>query len=277
MELYRAALWNGANQISWGVQAYMTSRQRRELDKLLAQKDGQVCGIHIGGCGKETHSRSETDLDHIFPQAFFRDTKVLHPREYDKLWNLQRMHKSCNNETKGGFLFGFPVFKCVCHWLQIKHSNGKYALEISYCPTAGEEYRAIVVPYGKFDVGEGTVSDPKGLLPTGEDHVLAGFIRSPDRGMSISSITVDVEAAFSSGRKSFSFVGKAKKGVLGRGKNAHTFPLLAPEEVTAFNQFEQNRVKHGGKVDNDDNLLASFNSEVVHLEIKYGELVSDAV
>ena len=47
-----------------------------------------MCGSHIGGCGKETRLSRETDLDHIFPQAFFRDTKGLQHLEYNKLWNL---------------------------------------------------------------------------------------------------------------------------------------------------------------------------------------------
>lgn len=252
----------------------MTSRQRRMLNRLLIERDGYMCGPHVGGCGEETCSSSETDLDHIFSQAFFRDTKVLHHHEYNKPWNLQRMHKACNNETKGGFLFGFPVFKCACHWLQIEQHNGKHALEVSYCPTAGDVYRTVVVPHGKFDVGDGTISDPKGLLPSGEDHVVAGFIQTPDRGMSISSVTIDVGAAFSGGRKSFTFVGKAKKGTLRRGKNAHIFPLLSLDEVATFNQFEKDRVKHGGSVNDNDNLLVVFNSEFVPLEVDYDEGVS---
>ena len=55
------------------------------------------------------------------------------------------------------------------------------------------------------------------------------------------------------------------------------FPLLAPQEVTDFNQFEIERVKHGGRVGEDDNLLAIFNSEVVRLEVEYGELASSTV
>ena len=173
------------------------------------------------------------------------------------------MHKPCNNETKGGFLFGFPVFKCKCHWLQIRTHRGEYALEVSYCPSDGDVHRVVVVPYGKFDVGEGRISDPKGLLSSDGDHVVAGFIQVPDRGMSISSITVDIGAVFAGGRKSFSFVGKAKRGTFRPGKNAHVFTLLAPDEVTSFNQFEKNRVKCGGTVDGNDNLLVTFKSEIV--------------
>ena len=217
----------------------------------------------------------ESDIDHIFPQAFFRDTKVLRPRDYDSLWNVQRMHKACNNEAKGGFVFGFPVFKCKCHWLQIRKRDSEYALEVSYNPPDGDVHRVVVVPYGKFDVG-GEVSDPKGLLPRNEEHVVAAFIQAPpDRGMSISSITVDVEAAFASGRKLFSFMGKAKRGAFRRGENAHMLPVLTADEVAAFNQSEKNRVKRGGTVDDADNLLVTFNSEVMGFEMQYDEVVSD--
>ena len=236
-----------------------------------------MCGSHVGGCEKETCSSSETDLDHIFPQAFFRDTKVLHHREYDRPWNVQRMHKACNNETKGGFLSGYPVFKCRCHWLQIRKRGGEYRLEVSYRPSNGDVHRVVVVPYGKFDVGEGGVSDPKKLLPGDEEHVVVGFIRARDRGMSISSITVDVNAAFAGGRKSFSYVGKAKRGTFRQGENAHMFPLLAPDEVVAFNQSEKNRVKREGTVHDDENLLVTINSEVVRLEMEYDELRSGEV
>ncbi len=252
----------------------MTSKQRRVLNRLLIERDGYVCGPHVGGCGEQTHLGSEIDLDHIFPQAFFRDTNIFQPHQYNGAWNLQRMHRTCNNETKGGFLFGFPVFKCACHWLQIKQHNGKHALEVSYCPTGDEVYQAIVVPFGKFDVGDGTISDPKGLLRSNEDHAVAGYIQTPDRGLSISSITVDVGAVFAGARKSFSFVGKAKKGTLRQGMNAHTLPLLSLDEVTTFNQFENDRVKHGGSVSDDDNLVVIFNSEVVPLEVRYDEATS---
>ena len=252
----------------------MNRHKRRRLDKLLIQRDGYVCGSHVGGCGADACSSSEADLDHIFPQAFFRDTKILSPRDYDKSWNVQRMHKACNRETKGGFLSGFPVFKCACHWLQIRTRGGKYALELSFRPPGSDIYRVLVVPYGKFDVGEGRISDPKGLLPSGEDHVVVGFIQAPERGMSISSVTVDPQAAFSGARRSFSFVGKSKRGTFRRGENSHLFPLLAPGEVTVFNEIETHRVERGGAVDDGDNLIATFNSEVLPLELEYDELAS---
>ena len=199
---------------------------------------------------------------------------MLNPREYHSPWNVQRMHKACNNEAKGGFVNGFPVFKCKCHWLQVRKRGSEYALEVSYNPPDGDVYRVVVVPYGKFYVG-GEVSDPKGLLPQNEEHVVAAFIQTPpDRVMSISNITIDVEAAFASGRKLFSFVGKAKRGTFRKGENAHMFPVLTAAEVVAFNQSENNRVKQGGTVDDADNLLVTFNSEVIPFEMVFNEVVS---
>ena len=135
----------------------MNIQKRKRLERLLIRRDGHTCGSHVGGCGTEACSSMETDIDHIFPQAFFRDTKVLHPRDYDSPWNVQRMHKACNNEAKGGFVSGFPVFKCKCHWLQIRKRDSKYALEVSYNPPDGDVYRVVVVPYGKFNVGRGSI------------------------------------------------------------------------------------------------------------------------
>ena len=250
----------------------MKRRKQGMMDKRLIQRDGYVCGSHVGGCGKEACPNSETNIDHIFSQAFFRDTHALQPGQYDGLWNLQRMHKACNNEAKGGFLSGFPVFRCKCHWLQIRKRRGEYALEVSYRLDGGDVHRVVVVPFGRFDVGGGSISDPKGLLPSGGDHVVAGFIRAPaDRGISVRSVTIDTGAAFAGGRQSFGFVGKAKRGRFRQGENGHMFPLLAPDEIAAFNQSEKSRVMRGGKLDDDENRLVAFNSEVVGLEMAYNE------
>ena len=249
----------------------MNRPKRRKLDRLLLKRDGDLCGPHLGGCGNKAGSKSETDLDHIFPKAFFRDTKALDPREYDEPWNLQRMHKVCNNETKVGFVSGFPVFTCKCHWLQIRERGGKYALEVSYSPADADVHRVVVVPHGKFDVGDGTMSDPKGLLDTAGDHVLIGRLRALDRGMSISSVTVDIAAAFGGGRQSFYFVGRQKRGTLRAGENGHRFPLLTPDEVTAFNEFETERANSECAQGDVDHLLATFNSEVIRFEMEFNE------
>ena len=252
----------------------MNRNKRRTLDRRLVGRDGYVCGAHVGGCGMDCLG-PDADLDHVIPQAFFRDTKALNSKQYDSLWNVQRMHKGCNNEAKGGFLAGFPVFKCECHWLQIRERDGQYALEVSYRPHDGGRHRVVVVPYGQFDIGDGKVSDPKGLLADNGEHVVVGYIQAPpDRGMSISSVTVDLDAAFGGGRKSFAFVGRAKRGTLKRGDNAHVFPLLSPDEVAAFNQAERDRVQRGGAVDEADNLLVKLNSAIVPLEAEYDEVSS---
>ena len=247
----------------------MNTKKRETLDSLLIERDGYACGFHVGGCSEEALENSETNLDHIFPRAFFRDTKSLPPRQYDKPWNVQRMHMACNNEKKGGFISGFPVFKCICHWLQIAERNGKYALKVTYCPSKGVVYQAVVVPFGRFDVGDGSVSNPNGLLPRSGDHVAVGLIHVPDHGMVIKNVDIDLRDAFAGGRVSFTFVGRAKRGKLRRGKNGHVFPLLAAQEVAAFNQFERKRVDCGGIVDDNDNLLVTFNSEIIPFGMRY--------
>ena len=249
----------------------MNRQKRKKLGRELIRRDGYLCGLHIGGCGKEAGPGSEADIDHMFPRAFFKDTKFLCPRDYDDEWNLQRMHVSCHRDRKRGFLTGFPVFRCKCHWLQIRRRREKYALVVSYRQTGADVCPKVVVPYGKFNVGEGRISDPKGLLPSNEDHVLVSSFEVPDRGMSISKVTVDISAAFSGGRQSFSYVGRARKGTLREGENVHIFPLLAPGEVAEFNQFEEYRVKRDGGMVDRDNLLATFNSQVIHLEVEYDQ------
>ena len=217
---------------------------------------------------RQARPNSDTNLDHIFPQSFFRDTEFLQTSEYDRIWNLQRTHETCNNQEKGGFLNGFPVFHCECHWLQIRERNGTYALEVSYRPPNGNEYQRIIVPYGQFQVGR-EISDPKQLLPKGGEHKVVGFMQAPSRGMKISQVTVDVTRAFSGGRQSFTFVGKSKRGVIRQGENGHVFPVLAPDEVPAFNNAEKLRMRSGGTLDN--NLLATLNSEVITMELRHHE------
>ena len=236
----------------------MNKDKRKRMDRLLVKRDGQVCGSHLGGCGKTVRS-SEANLDHIFPRAFFKDAKYLKPSEYDSLWNLQRTHKTCN-EGKGGFLYGFPVFQCECHWLHIREKGRGFSLEVIYKPCSGDLYRRTVVPDGRFQVGGG-ISDPKGLLPSNGSIVGGFFIQSPEQGMTISNVTVDLRG----GRPTFCFVGKSR-GALRQGENCHVFPVLERDEVAAFNDAEKARSESGGIV--DDNLLDTFNSEVMHWEVE---------
>ena len=62
---------------------------------------------------------TEASRDHMIPQAF---TAFLSPRkkaEFNADWNLQPMHKPCNERRRGQFAGNWPLFTCRCHYLQI--------------------------------------------------------------------------------------------------------------------------------------------------------------
>ena len=67
---------------------------------------------------------------------------------------------------------------------------------------------------------------------------------------------------------------RPKRGRFRKRENAHLFPVLTADEVAAFNQSEKNRVKCGGTVDDTDNLLITFNLEVIDFEMNYKEVLS---
>ena len=85
--------------------------------KALLQRDGYVCGRHIGGCLKPL-SEDEANVDHIIPKAFYLASKKSDfRRQYNGNWNLQPTHPECN--VKRVFQ-GFPEFTCECHRLLIE-------------------------------------------------------------------------------------------------------------------------------------------------------------
>ena len=62
---------------------------------------------------------TEASRDHMIPQAF---TAFLSPRkkaEFNADWNLQPIHKTCNERRRGQFAGNWPLFTCRCHYLQI--------------------------------------------------------------------------------------------------------------------------------------------------------------
>ena len=94
----------------------------KQLSRLL-RRDGSLCGAHHGGCGQRTNSNKEGSVDHLFPQAFFRQRETGVKRaQFNEDWNCQPMHKKCNNVRKGQ-VWGFPVFLCTCHWLQVEPND----------------------------------------------------------------------------------------------------------------------------------------------------------
>ena len=94
----------------------------KQLSRLL-RRDGSLCGVHHGGCGQRINAKKEGSVDHIFPQAFFRQRETGVKRaQFNENWNCQPMHKKCNNVRKGQ-VWGFPVFLCTCHWLQVEPND----------------------------------------------------------------------------------------------------------------------------------------------------------
>ena len=62
---------------------------------------------------------TEASRDHMIPQTF---TAFLSPRkkaEFNADWNLQPMHKACNERRRGQCAGNWPLFTCRCHYLQI--------------------------------------------------------------------------------------------------------------------------------------------------------------
>ena len=104
---------------------------RRRLSRLL-HRDNYLCGIHIDGCGSKIPSRAEASLDHIFTRSFFKDREEgITGADYNRDWNCQPMHKECNTK-RGGQIYGFPLFTCTCHWLQIDRTPAGHVLTLHY-------------------------------------------------------------------------------------------------------------------------------------------------
>ena len=84
------------------------------LKKFLYERDEFKCGIHLGGC-KEIIDEKEVTVDHIVPKAYWKKRKV-NNRVWSGTWNLQVMHKGCNEKK---FIdFRDFEFECKCHELE---------------------------------------------------------------------------------------------------------------------------------------------------------------
>ncbi|MGI9347415.1 MAG: HNH endonuclease [Gammaproteobacteria bacterium] len=83
---------------------------------LLRKRDGNKCGIHLGGCGKEFKDGEEINIDHIIPKSFLKSLG-LSAQVYYRNDFLQPMHVHCNYQNKGGQVLGYPQFNCNCHYV----------------------------------------------------------------------------------------------------------------------------------------------------------------
>ena len=96
---------------------------RRKLQRVL-KRDGRLCGVHMGGCGRPIEIGEPATRDHIVPTSLYSKVATDRVAEFDRPWNCQPMHKACN-EAKGSILAGWPRFDCDCHYLQI-HGRDLY-------------------------------------------------------------------------------------------------------------------------------------------------------
>ena len=211
---------------------------RKRLSYLLP-RDNHLCGIHVGGCGMRIRSRAEASLDHIFTKSFFRDREQgIRPKHYNKEWNCQPMHQECNT-NRGGQIYGFPLFKCSCHWLQIDRTSKGHALTLHY-KTLGRKSEFRVTTEDRSFVVKN--------ISTGEFSDEFG-----------GSSQLEVSAIGSMGQ-----VKPGKRGIAGPGQLGHAFPRIDPEEVDIFNQLELRRIK-----DISSETIAKFNRRMIPMWVHF--------
>ena len=95
--------------------------RRKQRGRLLS-RDKRRCGVHLGGCGKIIEQRQKCNVDHIIPSAFFSKTAGGNRSRYERDWNCQPMHVSCNQE-KAAEVTEWPKFRCRCHFLQVEQGH----------------------------------------------------------------------------------------------------------------------------------------------------------
>ena len=216
----------------------------KQLSRLL-RRDGSLCGVHHGGCGQRINSNKEGSVDHIFPQAFFRQRETAVKRaQFNEDWNCQPMHKKCNNVRKGQ-VWGFPVFLCTCHWLQVEPNEaGGFRLCVYWqCESQAVPSRHEVDPACDF-----VFPDP----PVEE------------RGLEVGKNV----GAFIGGSGT---MGIAKQGITGEGHDGHMFPRLRPSEVLVFNSMELLRVlsQRAAKRVPESSTIAVYNKRMIPMKVFY--------
>ena len=218
----------------------MSSRKR--LSYLLS-RDGNLCGIHVGGCGILIPNRAAASLDHIFTKSFFKDREdSIRPRDCNKDWNCQPMHQQCN-KNRGGQIHGFPLFTCSCHWLQIDRTPKAHVLTLHYRTNKGKVEFAVTSEEHSF------------VFP----NLSAGKYSTLFEGSS----QVEIASVWSMGQ-----LKPGKKGITGKGQLGHAFPRIAPEEVQVFNRLEIQRI-HGSRPETIDKFNRRMDpmSMQVHFEV----------
>ena len=84
----------------------------------LLRRDDRLCGVHLGGCGKEIKQGRSHNRDHIIPRSLFSKVARGRENEFEQDWNCQPMHEACNT-SKSFQMDSWPRFDCRCHFLQV--------------------------------------------------------------------------------------------------------------------------------------------------------------
>ena len=95
---------------------------RRKQRGRLLRRDKRRCGIHLGGCGRSIEPGQKCNVDHIIPSAFFSKIAGGERGRYERDWNCQPTHVSCN-QRKAAEVAEWPRFRCRCHYLQVEEGN----------------------------------------------------------------------------------------------------------------------------------------------------------
>ena len=103
--------------------------KRAALKRRLLERDGNRCGVHVGGCGRKL-TLEATTIDHIVPRNILR----INPEIYDQLASdesfLQPMCQDCNSARKQGALD--VAFACKCHSATFFSQSGRPELQVSH-------------------------------------------------------------------------------------------------------------------------------------------------
>ena len=163
-------------------------------------------------------NRADASLDHIFTKSFFKDREdSIRPKHYNEDWNCQPMHQECNTR-RGGQIYGFPVFTCSCHWLQIDRTLKGHVLRLHYRTNKSEVEFAVTTEEHSFVFKR---------ISTGKYSAQLGG--SPE---------IEISSIWSMGQ-----LKTGKKGITGKGQLGHAFPRIDPEEVQLFNRLETQRIE----------------------------------
>ena len=180
----------------------MARRRISRAEKtVLLKRDKRQCGIHMGGCGGQIETRSQCEVDHIVPVILY-ESLAPEPREFDKSWNYQPMHKQCHKvkedrlrgrrlgELETAVTVGantpddWPRFECQCHYLQIVGNDLFVFTKGSIVAGRIMLYTGVVIDFGDQNRQDGILvpggwTGPRGIPTRGYSNIgknVRGFI-----------------------------------------------------------------------------------------------------